>query len=546
MVDDNNGPSSDKLRRSLFAYLVIALLILSTLLSISVITPLYRRLKGAESRNLVHASEMLSMTIVEWGNRVRAVALQITSRSRIREVLEHFNRGEVSLEEARSFTTPKLQDAMNRSQEVIGITRLDIHNRILAQCGVPIDPATGPQLDGSGETSVNPVPVGIDGGLAVVIGARIKNRQGQTAGVDMVLFSLKQLKGLLQEKSRLGKNERIVLGYMSEDRVYSVFPVDERQEAARMTFADSESLWPVLKNAIIGNSGILQAGDMVMAYSPIQGWSWGLLVAQSEDELYSSLNMILALVILMSLFIFLVCLVGFRIMLKPLSNRILLNAGELEQIIEKKTEQLNASLREKEILLKEIHHRVKNNLSVVAGLLGLQAERADSREVKNILHDSQNRVHSMSAIHDTLYQGDDLSSIEMKSYLWNLANTITRSYEVRGNVRLDVDADPVYLSVVQASPIGLIVNELIANSMKYAFLKDQDGEISIRLKEKDGHIVLQYSDNGPGIPVDFDWENPRSLGLKLVKMLTEKQLKGTFRHENANGARFTLGFHVPD
>jgi two-component sensor histidine kinase len=208
-------------------------------------------------------------------------------------------------------------------------------------------------------------------------------------------------------------------------------------------------------------------------------------------------------------------------------------------------DQIKASLREKETLLKEIHHRVKNNMTVISSLLNLQMTRLSDKEAKEALQDSQNRVQTMSMIHETLYRSDNLSAIDMKTYLSELGRIIFQSYNLSGKVTLKIEAEGILIGVKQASPVGLIVNELITNSLKYAFLDGREGEILLELKSNNENgVELTVSDNGVGIPEGFDLKTADSLGLKLVKMLVENQLDGSVDMESNNGTKFTIKFNI--
>jgi PAS domain S-box-containing protein len=207
-------------------------------------------------------------------------------------------------------------------------------------------------------------------------------------------------------------------------------------------------------------------------------------------------------------------------------------------------EQIKTSLKEKETLLQEIHHRVKNNMAVVSSLLSLQANSMNDDRLKAALMDSQNRVQSMSAIHEILYQSENLSSIDMDLYLSKLSSSMVQSYTTSSKINLKIEAENILIGVEQASPVGLIVNELITNSNKYAFPDNQEGEIKISLQKKEDQIELDYADNGIGIPQNFDWENAKSMGLNLVKILVENQLDGSIALNRENGTKFTIKFNI--
>ena len=216
-----------------------------------------------------------------------------------------------------------------------------------------------------------------------------------------------------------------------------------------------------------------------------------------------------------------------------------------QEITERKhaEEQIKVSLKEKETLLQEIHHRVKNNMQVISSLLKMQMRSTDDKKTETALQDSQLRIQAMSYIHETLYGSDNLSSIEMKNYFLRLLSSIEQSYSNNmGRVKTIVDAGEITLGVKQATPVGLIINELVSNSYKYAFPDDKEGEINLQLTESDHEIEMIYSDNGIGIPEDFDWYNTKSLGLNLVKLLSENQLSGSLEMKRENGTCFVIRF----
>ncbi|MBT4268466.1 MAG: PAS domain S-box protein [Deltaproteobacteria bacterium] len=207
-------------------------------------------------------------------------------------------------------------------------------------------------------------------------------------------------------------------------------------------------------------------------------------------------------------------------------------------------EQIKSNLKEKETLLQEIHHRVKNNLTVVASLLKLQANGMEDERLKAALSDSQSREQAMSAIHETLYQSENLSAIDMNIYLSKLGNDVARNYSIGSKVNLIIESESVLIGAKQASPVGLIVNELVTNSLKYAFSNNEDGEIKINLQRREDQVELECIDNGIGMPDRFDWKNSSSLGLKLVRTLVENQLDGSINKESNNGTKFTIKFNI--
>ena len=204
--------------------------------------------------------------------------------------------------------------------------------------------------------------------------------------------------------------------------------------------------------------------------------------------------------------------------------------------------EIKKSLQVKDMLLKEIHHRVKNNLMVISSLLSLQSRYIKDEASKSIFKDSQNRARSMALIHELLYQSNDLKRINFGSYVNKLTNELFSVYVTDpNNIKLDMDIDDVMLDINTAIPLGLIVNELVSNSMKHAFPNNKLGKIDVKFKLSDGNYTLIVSDNGVGFPQDYNIQNSDSLGLKIVNSLTE-QIDGEIKIQVSNGTKFTINF----
>jgi PAS domain S-box-containing protein len=216
-------------------------------------------------------------------------------------------------------------------------------------------------------------------------------------------------------------------------------------------------------------------------------------------------------------------------------------AKQLEELRQAE-ERLQASLGEKDVLLKEIHHRVKNNLQIVYSLLRLQQRRVKDKQATDILLESQTRIKSIALVHEKLYRSEDLAHINLSHYVPNLAASLFSSYNINSNaITLKTCIDDVSLDIDAAIPCGLIINELVSNALKYAFA-DQPGEIAIELHRQGNHtIVLTVRDNGIGMPADFAFAQVNSLGLKLMKDLVN-QLEGTIELNRDRGTEFRITF----
>lgn len=206
---------------------------------------------------------------------------------------------------------------------------------------------------------------------------------------------------------------------------------------------------------------------------------------------------------------------------------------------------LTAALAEKEVLLKEIHHRVKNNLQVISSLLHLQAQTLQDPSLKEIFRECQNRVESMSLIHKTLYNSMNLGQINLADYIRNLASHLLASYQIRpSQIQLQTELQGIGLNLDQAIPCGLIINELVSNALKYAFPDGRSGEIGIRLQamQLENWVELVIWDDGIGLPANTDWQSAQTLGLSLVRDLVLQQLEGQILHTSQQGTCFQIQF----
>lgn len=208
---------------------------------------------------------------------------------------------------------------------------------------------------------------------------------------------------------------------------------------------------------------------------------------------------------------------------------------------------IRESLKEKEILLREIHHRVKNNLQIISVLLSLQSEEIDDPEILEKYKESENRIHSMALIHERMYQSKDLSSIDFSDYVQNLIADISYAYGFDGsNLDINLDLNNYNLSIETVMPLGLIINELVSNSLKYAFKDQTENKINIILKKQNNdNFILEISDNGIGFPENIDFRNTSSLGLQLVNELVQ-QIDGQVELFNEKGTNFIINFHEPE
>jgi PAS domain S-box-containing protein len=225
---------------------------------------------------------------------------------------------------------------------------------------------------------------------------------------------------------------------------------------------------------------------------------------------------------------------------EPVFTAILRDATERTLV----DERLRASLREKQVLIDEIHHRVKNNLQVITSLLALQARTISDPAMRKKFEESRHRIHSMAILHEILHQSGSLAHINFAEYLRRLAGHLLRSYGATGKIRLRLDLDLLSVPMDSAVLCGLIVNELLSNSFKHAF-PAVPGEVRIELRQKPGGVVhVLVADDGIGLPRDLDWESTSSLGLRLVRTLAQ-QLEAAVETDHNHGTVFSIAFRPP-
>jgi len=258
-----------------------------------------------------------------------------------------------------------------------------------------------------------------------------------------------------------------------------------------------------------------------------------------ETQIYN--DMIIRYVFIGSLVVLILflALIYNRYRLKQRSNKRL----EIKrQQIDEQNEQLKKLLAEKEWLLKEIHHRVKNNLQIVISLLNTQSAYLENEDALMAIQNSQHRMHAMSLIHQKLYQSNNLASIDMSWYIYELINYMKECFGIEKKINFILDTEKVHLDVAQAVPLGLIINEAINNTIKYAFPLDRKGNVIVSLKNAgENKYQLIISDDGIGLPAHFNIEETESLGMNLMRGLSD-QIDGSFDLSNENGLKIEITF----
>ncbi len=224
-----------------------------------------------------------------------------------------------------------------------------------------------------------------------------------------------------------------------------------------------------------------------------------------------------------------------------------INDNEILIIIRNKSEEieyekkLKETIQEKEVLLKEVHHRVKNNLQIINSILNLQSSYITDSKIIDIINESQNRIRSMSYIHESLYQTKNFSSLNFKGYIENLLTNLIYSYNISESIKIKKEIEEISLILDQAIPCGLILNELLTNALKYAYPKSKKGEIFIHLYQKKNKVYIEIQDFGIGLPKNFNIEEVETLGLSLVHTLVQ-QIDGEIEIKSDEGTKILIIF----
>jgi PAS domain S-box-containing protein len=241
---------------------------------------------------------------------------------------------------------------------------------------------------------------------------------------------------------------------------------------------------------------------------------------------------------------------AFGVVRRDSSGKALSIFGTAQDITEQKKdeEQIQQSLLEKETLLRELYHRTKNNMQVIASLLNLQSRGIDDKKTLQILEDTKNRIHSMALVHEKLYKAKNLSQVYLSDYIKDLANALMKSHNAgKEQISLHIDVGNIPVSIDTIVPLGLVINELTTNTLKYAFPGNKKGEIIIKARlNEEGIIELTFSDNGIGMSKNINLNKTESLGLTLVRTLVVSQIKGKLEMQTQNGTTFIIKFKDKD
>ncbi|GEM_PF-1671025 len=338
---------SERLQRSIVVYSALAILAISVIVALVSIVPLYNHLKESADRNLLLACNTKTRAVEEYLSRAQDIALQITSRTKAREELESYNKGEVSLDELVGFSKDILTDALKKSKEVAGISRLDQEGNLVIQVGVPIPEALWPIPAEDSREALVRGPVTLDSESSyLVVGAPIINNQSVRVGTDIVLFELERLQQIVQDYTGLGETGETVLGMAHNDQIQLLFPLRKGDVAGSVPRSSLIGL--ALERALHQETGILRLGEVynvpeIMAYGPVAGSEWGIVVKMNREELYAPVISQIAPIGSIVLALILLGAFGMGLLIRPLTEGMV----ALEQESRAKTAALESELTER-------------------------------------------------------------------------------------------------------------------------------------------------------------------------------------------------------
>jgi signal transduction histidine kinase len=522
--------------RRLFLYFAVTLLALAVGVGMATIIPLLNRLTRSEEAGLAHVAETQALAVGEWFRRAEDLARQITSRSQIREALEDLNEGRITHDYFADFAQPKLIDAMNRSGDVAGITRLATSGAPLVSCGVPIPREAWRVPPPHSNQLLVSAPLLLSGRRCIVIGAPILGRDGSRVGTDLVAVDTALLREKIIQPMTTDDSGSLALGCKGNKAVQPFLV-----EPASRTDAITPVIHQALALALDGRSGILSAPDAVVAYTPIADTGWGLTLSTDSRRLYAPVHAKLVTMLTYTAGIYLLCLVGFGILLRPLAGRILLHADELAAMVEKKTRQLTTELTARAAAEKalqeardELELRVKErtrklaeaNVELLALHERLQGEfeerKALSKELINLLEGM--RLDLSRDLHD--HTGQLLTTLRLH------LNAALRAMPAGEDAcRAQLESAEEKVNQVQCE-IKTIARGLRPDTLDYLGLAPS---LEALIDEQRASSERNFHFFHNQVPADFD----RDKALALYR-IAQESLSNIIRHAHAANVHITL------
>ena len=525
-----------RLRRRLFLYFAASLLVLAVGVGMATIIPLFDRLTRSEEDGLAHLAATRALAVGEWFRRAGDLARQIASRSQIRDALEDVNAGRMDPERYAAYARPRLRDAMNRSADVVGITRLSSAGTPLVSCGEAIPPALWPKdAPVPGTLRVSP-PRLLAGKLCVVLAAAVIGRDGGLLGADLVAVDAAVLRDTILRAPDGDAASVLALADKADGggKPFLVAPPSPPGEA-------TAGLDKGLRLALLGRSGILAAGNAVVAYTPVADTAWGLALAADSRRLYAPVHAELVTMLAYTAGVYVLCLAGFGFLLRPLTGRILLAAEELAAMVADRTRRLTEELAARETAEKALqeareglearvaertHSLAEANAELLALHERLEGEfeerKALSKELINLLEGV--RLDISRDLHD--HTGQLLTTLRLT------LNAALRDLPGDGEAcRQQLDAAAHKVDQVQGE-IKALARGLRPNTLDYLGLVPA---LAALVDEQQAASNLAFHFFHNDVPADAD----RDKALALYR-IAQEALSNTIRHAKAANVHVSL------
>lgn len=539
----------NRIRRSIIIYSALGILVISTIVAAVAITPLYSRLKDNAENNLAHAARISAIAVDEIISRARDLAMQVTSRTQIRKRLEAYNRGEIQLEDLVTFSQGKLADAMNLSAEINGISRLGPEGKLLVQAGMSLpDRHYWPIPDPDDHEAVIRGPVDIGETPYLLIGANIFNEQSLHVGTDIIVFSLDSLRAVTTDYTGLGETGELALGYQWEGRVMLFFPMRHQDEGEGMMLSEDSPIYSALAQSSKGISGILSAGDeqgvrQILAFTPVNGTSWGIAVTMAANELLLSVNRQLLLIVFVIAGLVLAGTCGVVLLLRPLldtlhrelvkrrlaEEQLREHQEHLEELVEGRTSALCNAYKEMESFSYSVSHDLRAPLRTIIGFSqALEDEYSNNLDetATDYFHRIRKNVLRMDELIGSLLELSRLSRCAIKPESINMSQLvrtiIDRKREEQPGCRVNIQVDDAPEAQGDTRLISILLENLIENACKYSSRQEHPA-IRFGYKESDDGTVYYVKDNGVG----FDMRFADKLFGVFQRLHSEKQFEGT-------------------
>lgn len=496
----------------------IATIVVTIVAIIVLVGPVRGLLQDRDVQRFEAEAALIQSEIHELFELHSQLSMQLPSRTRIREELLRYDAGEITREEYSAFTDAKLADAIVASEEILSVFRYHRSGTLVASANLgEIDP---PALESPFDAVVNPDRV------VMVLPASLEDSQDGSVGYYFAI-------------APIAHGGSGTIGYdfvaISFDGVFERLS----QISDRIQDTDLFLYYRPTGTTIISISEEGDGGPS-FRYDLEVGWNWHIGIQRSRDDLFGQTDRDIRLLTVVALVLGLL-LFGFaRWAANALSRRARDENAELTAIVEEQTEQLRRLLGERDLLLREVHHRIKNDMSMVRSLMSLQRNEAHDQVVKDLLAEAESRVGLMAEIYDLLYRSDDFGTVEIRPVLENLLCDVVASHAPAGGNRgIDLDLSIIDAPLPRriAAPIGMVANELVINALKYAFL-DGIGTIQVTLGWCDSspeRLALSVEDSGPGIPGAVK-EGTYGFGFEMIyALIAEYDGTVSFPHSDGGG-----------